>query len=166
MATQISPPSPVEPSPSISPTCHQFFHQTLSIGYSFRFSKLPQYSFLGTETSEIDSEYASQLPHAASDDSNGRGLSNNPETAPSDDNIINAAIDTLPPSYDFASQPQCSTILGGGHNLTNPAETHIEAPHIVHRYHIHSGFKNKSWATFCLFSHPFEAPQQKSQRLP
>ena len=166
MATQISPPSPVEPSLSPSPARRRFFHRTLSIGDSFRFSRLPRYSFLGTETSEVDSEYASQLPHAASDDSNGGGLSNDSEAAPDDDNTINAVIDTLPPSYDLVSQPQYSAILGGGHNSINPAETPTEAPHIVHRYHIHSGFKNKPWATFCLFSRPFEAPQQKSQRLP
>lgn len=169
MATQISPPSPVEPSPSSSPTRRRFFHRTLStstISDSFRFSRLPRYSFLGTETSEVDGEYASQPPHAASDDSNGGGLSNDLEAAPGDDNTTNAFIDTLPPSYELASQPQHSTILGGDHNSTNPAETHTEAPHIVHRYHIHSGFKNKPWATFCLFSRPFEAPQQKSQKLP
>jgi hypothetical protein len=166
MATQISPPSPVEPSPSPSPTRRRFFHRTLSIGDSFRFSRLPRYSFLGTETSEVDSEYASQLPHASSDDSNSGGLSNDPETAPSDDNTINALIDTLPPSYDLASQTQYSTTFDGGHNSINPAETPTEAPHLVHRYDICSGFKNKPWAVFRLFSRPIEAPQQKSQKLP
>jgi len=166
MATQTSPPSPVEPSPSPSPTRRRFFHRTLStssISDTFRFSRLPRYSFLGTETSEVDSEYVSQLPHAASDDSNGGGPSNDPEAAPGDDNTINAVIDTLPPSYGLACQPQ---YFGGGHNSINPAETHTEAPHIVHRYHIHSGFKNIPWATFRLFSRPFESPQQKSQKLP
>ena len=52
MATHISPPSLVEPSPSPSPT-RRFFHRTLSIGDSFRFSRLPRYSFLGAETSEV-----------------------------------------------------------------------------------------------------------------
>lgn len=162
MATQISPPSPVEPSSPSIPARRRFFHRTLSISDNFRFSRLPRYSFLGTETSEVDSEYPPQLPHIASDDSNG----GDPEAAPGDDNAINAVIDTLPPSYDLASQPQDSTILGGGQISINPAQTPTEAPHIVHRYHIHNGFKNKPWATFCLFSHPPEAPQQKSQKLP